>query len=222
MKLHLPIRPCLGVALVLLFAVAPAFARGLKPPPPPPPPKVQRSEPPRAAARQEPNIVAKPAENQEHLQQWMDHHSNLSLPDQQRALKNEPGFRELPPQVQQHELNELARLYNMDPQQRARMLDRNEALERLTPPQRQQWRIAVEQLNTLPPDRRRVMARVILDLREMPPDQRQLTLNSPAFRCPVLRQRAHHALHHPHRRALQPPPAHPSPLNPLTPEPDYP
>jgi Protein of unknown function (DUF3106) len=183
MKLHLPIRFCLGSAFVLLSAAAPAFARGLKPPPPPPPPKVQRAQPPNTAARPEPRIAAKPAENQEHLQQWMDHHSNLSLPDQQRALQNESGFRDLPPQVQQHELNELARLYNMDPQQRARMLNRNEALERLTPPQRQQWRIAVEQLNTLPPDRRRVMTRVILDLREMPPDQRQLTLNSPAFRA---------------------------------------
>ena len=183
MKLHLPIRFCLGPAFVLLFAAAPVFARGLKPPPPPPAPKAQRAQPPNTAARPEPRIAARPAENQEHLQQWMDHHSNLSLPQQQRALRNEPGFRDLPPQLQQHELDELARLYNMDPQQRARMLDRNEALERLTPPQRQQWRIAVEQLNTLPPDRRRVMTRVILDLREMPPDQRQLTLNSPAFRA---------------------------------------
>ena len=174
MKLHLPIRLCLGSAFVLLSAAAPAFARGLKPPPPPPPPKVQRSEP---------RIAAKPAENQEHLQQWMDHHSNLSLPEQQRALQNEPGFRDLPPQVQQHELGELARLYNMDPEQRSRMLDRNEALERLTPAQRQQWRTAVQQLDALPLPRRRVMTRVILDLREMPPEQRQLTLNSPAFRA---------------------------------------
>jgi len=113
----------------------------------------------------------------------MDNHNNLSLPEQQRALQDEPGFRELPSQVQQHELNELGRLYNMDPQQRNRMLDRNEALERLTPPQRQQWRDAVQQLNALPVPRRRVMARVILDLREMSPEQRQLTVNSPNFRA---------------------------------------
>jgi hypothetical protein len=176
MKLHLPIRFCLGSAFVLLFAAAPAFPRGLKPPSPPPPPapKVQRPEP---------RIAARPAENQEHMQRWMDKHSNLPLPEMQKALQNEPGFRELSPQVQQYELNEMARLYNMDPQQRARMLERNEAVERLTPPQRQQWRTAVEQLNTLPPDRRRVIVRAILDLREMPPDQRQLTLNSPAFRA---------------------------------------
>jgi len=182
MKQYLPTRLCLGSALVLLFAAAPALARGLKPPPPPPPPKAQRSQP-NAAARPGANIAAKPAENQEHLQQWMERHSNLSLPEQQRALQNEPGFRDLPPQLQQHELDELARLYNMDPEQRARMLDRNEALERLTPAQRQQWRTAVQQLDALPLPRRRVMTRVILDLREMPPEQRQLTLNSPAFRA---------------------------------------
>ena len=184
MKSHIPSRLCLGAAFVLLFAAAPAFARGRQPRSSPPPvPRSSRAEPPRAAARPEPRIAARPAQNQEHLQQWMDHHSNLSLPEQQRALQNEPGFRELPQQVQQHELNELARLYNMDPQQRSRMLDRNEALERMTPPQRQQWRDAVQQLNALPMPRRRILARVILDLREMPPERRQLTLNSPAFRA---------------------------------------
>jgi hypothetical protein len=175
MKLHLPFRLCLGAAFVLLFASAPVFARAPKPKlaPPPPAPRAQPGA----------NIAAKPAENQEHLQQWMDKHNNLPLPEMLKSLQSEPGFRELPPQVQQHEINELERLHNMDPQQRSRMLDRNEELERLTPPQRQEWRGAVQQLNALPPARRLVMARVILDLREMPPDQRQLTLNSPVFRA---------------------------------------
>jgi hypothetical protein len=113
----------------------------------------------------------------------MDRHSNLSLPEQLRALDNEPGFKLYPPQVQQRFRDELVRLYNMTPQQRARTLQRNEALERMTLPQRQQWRAAVQQLDALPLLRRRVMTRAILDLREMPPDQRQLTLNSPAFRA---------------------------------------
>jgi hypothetical protein len=117
------------------------------------------------------------------MQQWMDHHGNLSLPEQQRALQNNPGFRELPRQLQQYELNELARLYNMNPQQRSRTLDRNEALERLAPQQRQQYRDSVQQLNAVPMPRRRAIVRAILDLREMPPDQRRLTINSPAFRA---------------------------------------
>lgn len=175
---------------MLLFAAVPALARGPRSAPPPAP-RASRPGPPSAAARPEapaarpePRIIARPAQNQEHMQQWMNRHSNLSLPEQQRALENNPGFRELPRQLQQYELNELARLYNMDPQQRARMFcNRNEALERMTPPQRQQYRDAVEQLNTLPTPRRRVIVRAILDLREMPPDQRQLIINSPAFRA---------------------------------------
>lgn len=182
MRLHLPSRICLGAAFVLLFASAPVFARAPRSAPPPPAPRGQRAQP-NAAGRPGANIAARPAENQEHLQQWMDKHNNLPLPEMLKSLQNEPGFRELAPQVQQHEINELSRLYNMNPQQRSRMLDRNEELESLTPPQRQQWRGAVQQLNALPPARRLVMARVILDLREMPPDQRQLTLNSPAFRA---------------------------------------
>jgi len=181
MKLHHPFRLFLGAASALLFASAPAFARAPKSAPPPSAPRAQRGQP-NAAARPGANIASRPAENQEHLQQWMDSHSNLSLPEMQKALQNAPGFSELPRQVQQYELNQMARLYNMDPQQRSRMLDRNEAFERLTPPQRQQFLNAEQQWSVLPQARRRVMARVILDLREMPPEQRQTTLNSPAFR----------------------------------------
>ena len=182
MKLHLPSRLCLGAAFVLLFASAPAFARAPKSAPPPPAPRAQRAQP-NPSARPGANIAARPAENQEHMQRWMDNHSNLPLPEMQKALQNEPGFRELPRQVQQYELNEMARLYNMDPQQRARMLNRNEAFERLTPPQRQQFLNAEQQWSALPLPRRRVLTRAILDLREMPPEQRQATLNSPAFRA---------------------------------------
>lgn len=185
MQMHLPSRLYFGAALVLLFATGPAFARGggQRAAPHPPAPRAQRAQPPNAAVRPEPRIAARPAENQDHMQRWMDNHSNLSLPEMQRALQNELGFRDLPRQVQQYEVNDLARLYNMDPQQRARSLDRNEALERLTPPQRQEWRNAVQQLNALPQPRRRVLARAILDLREMPPEQRQQTIDSAAFRA---------------------------------------
>ena len=176
MKLHLPIRFCLGTAFVLLFAAAPALARGPKPyPPPQPAPRASRSELGRPAAR--------PVQNQEHIPQWMASHSNLPLAEQQRALEDLPGFHELPPQTQQHYRDQLARFNSMTPQQRARMLERNEALEHMTPPQRQQWNSAMQQLSTLPAPRRQVMVRAILDLREMPSEQRQSTLNSPAFRA---------------------------------------
>jgi hypothetical protein len=183
MKLNLPSRLWLGAAFVL-FAAVPVLARSPEQRASPPPPVLRPSHPAptRTDARPGTNTATRSAEHQEHLAQWMEHHRNLSLADQQRALQNEPGFREFPPQVQQRELNQLARLYNMNPQQRSRMLDRNEALERLSPPQRQQWNFAVQQLTTLPLPRKRLMARAILDLREMPPQQRQQVIDSPAFR----------------------------------------
>lgn len=189
MKVRSPFRLSLATAAVLLLAVSPALARGFG---------QKNNQQARAAQRAEARAESRSAEQvpqfrpapnpsvaapqrEEHLEKWMESHSNLSLPDLQRALQNEPGFRELPPQVQQNRLNTLARLYNMSPQQRTRMLKGVEGLERLTPQQQQQWDRAVLQLNANPVPRRRLMIRAIADLREMPPDQREQVIDSPAF-----------------------------------------
>lgn len=133
---------------------------------------------PRAASRPGPE----PRRNREHLAQWMQQHSNLSLADQQRALGNEPGFRGLPPQTQQQMRNRLVQLNNMPPERRRRLLERIEEMEHLTPPQRQQVRSAMHQLGELPPDRRRMVARAFRNLRDMPPSQQQALLHSENFR----------------------------------------
>jgi Protein of unknown function (DUF3106) len=179
MKAHAPFRFCLGTAFVLLFAAAPAFARGQKNAPQAP--VLKPNHTPQARPENRPNAGARGAQNQQHLAQWMENHKNLSLSDQQRALQNEPGFRELPPQTQQRMRDRLTQLNNMNPQQRGRILDRNEAIERLSPPQRQQYRATVQNFVAMPPDRRRLMARAILDLRDMSPGQREQTINSQAF-----------------------------------------
>lgn len=168
-----PIRLCLGAALAVLLATAPACGqRNLIPEPRP--------------ARPNTHVVTHiaqnaPPEREEHLERWMQSHSRMSLAEQQRALQNEPGFRDLPPQVQQNRLNTLARLYNMNPQQRSRILDRTEALERLAPVQRQQWRDAVQRLNMLPPPRKHMLAGAIIELRELPPEEREMVLTSPTY-----------------------------------------
>ena len=123
-----------------------------------------------------------PKGNQEHLPQWMARHSNLSPTEQQRALENEPGFRDLPAQTQQRLRDHLTQLNNMTPEQRRRILARTEEIEHLTPTQRQQWRGAMEQYKGLPEDRRRMVARAFRDLREMPPQQRQALMNEARFR----------------------------------------
>ena len=180
MKLPLPFRLCLGAVLAALFSASPAFARWRAPRSAPPPPILRPNRPPARPAARPP---AKPAQRQEpHLQQWMDNHKNLSLPDQQRAFENEPGFHDLPPQVQQRYRDELVRLHNMPPQQRDRRLEQNEILERMKPPQRQQYYAAVQNFASLPPDRRRLMARAVVDIRQLPLEQRQSVINSDRFR----------------------------------------
>lgn len=118
----------------------------------------------------------------EHLAQWMDHHKNLSPPQQQRALESEPGFRNLAPQVQQRMRDRLSELNNMPPERRQRIIARTEAMEQLSPEQRQQVRGAALQLGSLPDERRRAVARAFRDLRNMPPEQRQEALASDRFR----------------------------------------
>jgi hypothetical protein len=181
MKLHRPSRLSHGAALLLLCVSVPAFARFQKQKAAAPSVVLKPNGQPRPGLVR-PNGEGNRAAQNQHLAQWMDNHKALSLPDQQRALQNEPGFRELPRETQQRQLDQLARLNAMNPQQRSRILDRNEVLERMSPQQREQWRGAVQQLNGLAMPRRRLMARAILDLREMPPDQRQQVINSPAMR----------------------------------------
>jgi hypothetical protein len=122
------------------------------------------------------------AQNQEHLQQWMDRHSTLSLPEQLRALDNEPGFKLYPPQTQQRMRDQLVKLYNMTPQQRSRLLEGNEAIERMNPGERQQFNSTVTQYKALPPDRKRLVAKAFRDLRKLPAPERQAIMNTDRFR----------------------------------------
>ncbi len=122
-------------------------------------------------------------QNQEHLQQWMQSHSNLPIEQQQRALDNEPGFRQLNAETQQRMHERLAQLNEMSPQQRQRAFARTEAMERLAPEQRQQVRSALTSLGALPKDRRMYVAREFRAMRDMPVAQRQSFLNSPQMRA---------------------------------------
>ncbi len=127
------------------------------------------------------NIIG-PQKDQEHLAQWMTRHSNLPLPEQQRALEREPGFHDLSPEVQQRMRERLTQLNSMTPVQRQRVLARTEAMEHLPPEQRQQVRGAMTELSNLPPERRQAVAHAFRDLRGLPPEQRQAALNSDRIR----------------------------------------
>lgn len=166
-------RLCLGAALTTVVGVPPAHARE-------PQPAAGKANHPSVHPGIRPATKA-PA-NQEHLQQWMEMHKNLSPQQQLHELDKEPGFRDLPSQTQQNYRDRLIQLNSMTPQQRDRILERNEILERMSTHDRQQYRSAVQNFATMPPDRRRLMARAVLDLRTMPPEQRQAVIESERFR----------------------------------------
>jgi hypothetical protein len=120
-------------------------------------------------------------EKGEHLAQWMNQHRNLTPDQQQRALDNEPGFRQLPQATQQRMHNHLAQLNAMNPQTRERTQNHIEWMERLSTDQRSQVRGSMEQLGSLPPDQRRQVAQSFRNLRALPPEQRGAALNSPQY-----------------------------------------
>jgi hypothetical protein len=117
----------------------------------------------------------------EHLAEWMNQHSTLTLEQQQRALGREPGFGELSAATQQRMRERLTQLNAMSPQQRERLLAHNEAIERLNPDQRAQVRGAMQQLGALPPDQRREVARSFRQLRELLPNQRMAAMRGPQY-----------------------------------------
>jgi hypothetical protein len=117
----------------------------------------------------------------EHLPEWMNQHSGMTLEQQQRALDMEPGFRELPPETQQRMHQHLSQLHAMTPEQRGRILALNESMERLTPAQRSQVRGAMGQLGSLPMDQRRLVMRSFRQLRMLPPEQWMAAMRSPQY-----------------------------------------
>ena len=117
----------------------------------------------------------------EHLPEWMNQHSGMTLEQQQQALDREPGFRELPVPTQMQMHQRLAQLNAMTPEMRARTLAHTEAMERLNPVQRSQVRGAMQQLGSLPMDERRQVIRSFRELRMYPPEQRFGVMNSPRY-----------------------------------------
>ena len=131
------------------------------------------------------DAVVRPAPSQpqrEHLGEWLRLHQNMSFPEQERALRTEPGFNRLPPAKQQKLLERLQQLDAMPPARRERMLARLETWERLSPEQRQQVRVGILEVHQMPFDRQVMIHRAVRDLSEFPQWQRGDILNSPEFR----------------------------------------
>ncbi|MBW4026581.1 MAG: DUF3106 domain-containing protein [Acidobacteria bacterium] len=118
---------------------------------------------------------------QKHLPEWLAEHQNLTVQEQEKALRNEPGFARLPAQQQQRLINRLYALDSRPPEQRARILQRMENMERLSPEQRAEVRGAAQGLAMMPPDRQHMVKRTLRELRDLPPEERQSALASPYY-----------------------------------------
>ncbi len=117
-----------------------------------------------------------------HQGDWLRQHQDMSLEQQQQALRNDPGFQKLPPQRQQQLMNSLQRFNQMTPEQRQTMLQRMETWEHLTPDQRQQALVVWNRFRQLPDDRRDEVHKAYQRLMNMPPERRQQFMNSERYR----------------------------------------
>ena len=116
-----------------------------------------------------------------HLPQWMAQHQNMPAGQQERLLRQEPGFNRLTPEQQQRAVQQLHRLNQMPEAQRDRRLARAENFERLSPAEQMQVRQSSRNLATLPPDRQAMVRRAFQDLQGVPVEQRETMLNSARY-----------------------------------------
>jgi hypothetical protein len=160
-----------------------------------------------------PNAPHPPSARTQHLADWLQTHQHLAPADQQKALQQEPGFKNLPPAQQQRLMTRLQDLNNKTPQQRQRTLDRVEVWERMSPAQKQQVTNSTAQLRALPADRQVPLRRAFRDLRDLPPAQRQQMLNSSQYQGEFSAQERgilNNLLTVEPYQANRPPPANPS------------
>jgi len=111
----------------------------------------------------------------------MAQHQNLPVGQQERLLRQEPGFNRLPPAEQARQIQQLHQLNAMPEAQRQRRLARAEAIERLSPADRMQVNQSLRMLDAMPSDRQMLVRRAFQDLRGVPIDQRDTMLNSARY-----------------------------------------
>jgi uncharacterized protein DUF3106 len=166
------------VAMTMLPVVGVAQKATPRPAPPhqapqrPTPVPQQRVTPPAAQAPRQ----------QRHAGDWLRQYKDLPPDEQEKALQNDPTFRNLPPRRQQILRDRLQNFSSLPPQQQLRVLNRMETWEHLTSEQKQEARQVFKGMKQLPPDRRRLVHKAIDDLRTMPTDQREQIINSDRFK----------------------------------------
>lgn len=116
-----------------------------------------------------------------HRGEWLRKNQGLPPAEQERALRNDPNFRQLPAERQQQLVNRLRDFNSRPPEQRQRMLDRMETFEHLPQDKRQQLRNMYGQMRDLPDDRRFAVRQAARQISGMSPAERERWMNSPNF-----------------------------------------
>ena len=117
-----------------------------------------------------------------HAGDWLRRYKDLPPEEQEHALQNDPAFRRLPPAQQQRLRQRLQRFSSLPPDEQLRVLNRMETWEHLTREQKQQARQIFAEMRELPPARRDQVRQAIRELRAMPPDQREHEIDSDQYR----------------------------------------
>jgi hypothetical protein len=112
---------------------------------------------------------------------WLRQHQGQPPQEQERALRNDPNFRQLPPERQQQLVNRLRDFNSRPPEQREQMLNRWETWEHLPQDKRQQLRSMWGQMRDLPDDRRFAVRQAARQMSGMNPAERDRWMNSPQF-----------------------------------------
>ncbi len=116
-----------------------------------------------------------------HRGEWLRKNQNLPPQEQEKALRNDPTFKQLPQEKQQRLMERLRDFNSRPPEQRQRILERMETFEHLPQPERQRLRSFYGQMRDLPDDRRMAVRQAVRQLNGMSPAERERMLNSPQF-----------------------------------------
>jgi hypothetical protein len=117
-----------------------------------------------------------------HLGDWLNQHRNLPVQEQERLLRNDPGFRRLTPADQEQVVRQLHQVNQLSEEQRQRRVARNEMIEHLSPQERMRINISARHWMELPPERQELMKQAWRDLRTVPLSQRSTVLNSDRYK----------------------------------------
>ena len=128
-----------------------------------------------------PGFLHQPLPSAGHLPDWLAHHQNLPMQEQEKLLQRNREFSQLTPQAQQRIMDQLHRIDRMPVAQRQRYLARNEAMERLTPTERTAFNESLHAVSTLPPERRAALSEAFRHLRQYPIAKRKELLRSAPY-----------------------------------------